>query len=359
MTMTEILKEVGRGKRGARDLTYEEAASAAELIVSGEATSAQIGAFFMAQRIKLESVDELKAFVAVFRKHAHRSPIPQGLDCAGPYDGRTTSYMATFATSFLLAAGGLPVTLHGTRTLPPKWGVTLTDLLGELGVDGSLMEWAPSARPADFAGVRFVPAEVWCPPLAKLRPIREELGLRTILNTIEKLLDYSDSPYLVYGVYHNTVFDRMAQLIQEFDYRKALIVQGAQGSEDLFIDRPTRTYVVDGGQAKLHLIDPETYGLDTPLPEEHEAAWTAAKQLSVTEQVLQGKAHPAYVNQVLLNGAVRLELAGRVDSVEEGIYTCKALLDSGSPWDTYCSWRDTLRMEQAANAERAKAPHQA
>lgn len=358
MVMTDILKEIGRGKRGARDLTYEEAVAAAEQMISGKASPAQIGAFFMAQRIKLESVDELKAFVTVFRKSAHRSPIPQGIDCAGPYDGRTTSYMATFATSFLLAAGGLPVTLHGTKSLPPKWGVTLPDLLGELGVDTDIMEWAPSARPADFAGVRFVPAEVWCPPLAKLRPIREELGLRTVLNTIEKLMDYSDSPYLVYGVYHNTVFDRMAQLIQRLDYRKALIVQGSQGSEDLFIDRPTRTYRVDGSEAKLHVIDPETYGLDTPLPEEH-AAWTAAKQLHVTEQVLQGKAHPAYVNQVLLNGAVRLELAGRVDSVEEGIYTCKTLLDSGSPWDTYCSWRDTLRLEQAAAAERAKASHQA
>lgn len=359
MTMTEILKEVGRGKRGARDLTYEEAASTAELMIGGHATPAQIGAFFMAQRIKLESVDELRAFVTVFRKHAHRSPIPQGLDCAGPYDGRTTSFMATFATSFLLAAGGLPVTLHGTPSLPPKWGVTLTDLLSELGVDSRLMEWAPAARPADFAGVRFVPAEVWCPPLARLRPIREELGLRTILNTIEKLLDFSDSPFLVYGVYHNTVFDRMAQLIEQLDYRRALIVQGAQGSEDLFIDRPTRTYVVGDGEAKLHVVDPETYGLDTPLPEEEDTVWTAAKQLKVTEQVLQGDAHPAYVNQVLLNGAVRLELAGRVDSVEEGIYTCKALLDDGSPWATYCSWRDTLRLEQAAATERAKAPHQA
>ncbi|MGZ7442581.1 anthranilate phosphoribosyltransferase [Paenibacillus sp. TH7-28] len=411
MLMTDILKEVGRGKRGARDLTYEEALAAAELIVNGEATSAQIGAFFMAQRIKLESVDELKAFVTVFRRHAHRSEVPGGLDCAGPYDGRTNSFIATFATSFLLAACDLPVTLHGTKSLPPKWGVTLPDLLGEMGIHAEKMEPPAAAQSAGAAGrtgaaevvrvrpgdaaevagvrpagaveaagvhpvgavaatgdrpsgaveaarVRFVPAEVWCPPLARLRPIREELGLRSILNTIEKLLDFSQSPYLVYGVYHNTVFDRMAQLVQELGYRRALIVQGTQGSEDLFIDRATRTYVVDQGTAKLHVIDPETYGLDTPLPEMN-TPWSAQQQLRVTEAVLRGEAHPAFVNQVLLNGAVRLELAERVSSVEEGVYTCKALLDSGAAWEAYCLWQEAMRLTQTAAAERGQISRKA
>ncbi|GIP08387.1 MAG: anthranilate phosphoribosyltransferase [Paenibacillus macerans] len=389
MLMTDILKEVGRGKRGARDLNYEEALAAAELIVNGDASPAQIGAFFMAQRIKLESVDELKAFVTVFRRHAHRSEVPGGLDCAGPYDGRTNSFMATFATSFLLAACELPVTLHGTKSLPPKWGVTLSDLLGEMGIHAEKMEPPAAAQPAGAArsggaaemvgvrpasaaevagvrpgcavtaaGVRFVPAEVWCPPLARLRPIREELGLRSILNTIEKLLDFSQSPCLVYGIYHNTVFDRIAQLIQELDYRRALIVQGTQGSEDLFIDRPTRTYVVDQGSAKLRVIDPETYGLDTPLPEAN-TPWSAQQQLRVTEAVLRGEAHPAFVNQVLLNGAVRLELAERVSSVEEGVYTCKALLDSGAAWDAYCLWQEAMRLTQTAAAEREQISRKA
>ncbi|MFD1177520.1 anthranilate phosphoribosyltransferase [Paenibacillus puldeungensis] len=341
MLMSDILKEVGRGKRGARDLTYEEARAAATAIINGDASQAQIGAFLMAQRIKMESVDELKAFVDVLRSSAFRSPVSEGLDCAGPYDGRTTTFMATLATAFLLASAGLPVTLHGTAPLPPKWGVTLPDVLREMGVDTTEApeRLASSARSIEYGGVKFVPAEASCPPLGRLRPIREELGLRTILNTAEKLIDYSESPYLVFGVFHNTVFDRMAQLIQRLEYRKALIVQGPQGSEDVYIDRPTRTYRIDGGEAKLHVIDPEAYGLDTPLPSAKDTVWSASDQLQITEQVLRGEAHPAFVNQVMLSGAVRLELAGRVDSVEEGIYTCKALLDSGKPWHLYCHWR--------------------
>ncbi|MBW7457998.1 anthranilate phosphoribosyltransferase, partial [Paenibacillus sepulcri] len=83
--ITKLLKEVGRGKRGARDLTYDEAYQAAEWIMNREATPAQIGAFFMAERIKMESVEEMEAFVAVCRNHAYRSPVQQGIDCAGPY----------------------------------------------------------------------------------------------------------------------------------------------------------------------------------------------------------------------------------------------------------------------------------
>ncbi len=170
--------------------------------------------------------------------------------------------------------------------------------------------------------------------------------MRTVLNTAEKLVDYSCSPYLVYGVYHNTVFERMAKLLVKLDYRKALIVQGAEGSEDIFIERPTRTYFVEDGEARLHVIDPETYGLDTPLPETEEA-WTAAKQIEVTEAVLQGGGHLAYMNQVLLNAAVRLRLSERVDSVEEGLYTCKHLLENGSAWELYRKWKGAMLAEGA------------
>lgn len=343
----ELMKEVGRGKRGARDLTFEEALLAADLIVNQKASQAQIGAFLMAERIKMESVEEMEAFVEVCRKQAYRSPILQeGLDCAGPYDGRKKTFYATFATAFLLAAAGLPTTIHGMASLPPKWGITLHDLLEEMGIHAEQLSREQIIGAASGTGVLFVPAELWCPPLKELRATREELGMRTVLNTAEKLVDYSCSPYLVYGVYHNTVFERMAKLLVKLEYRKALIVQGAEGSEDIFIERPTRTYIVEDGEARLHVIDPETYGLDTPLPETEEA-WTAAKQIEVTEAVLQGGGHIAYMNQVLLNAAVRLRLSERVESIEEGLYTCKHLLENGSAWELYRKWKGAMLAEGA------------
>ncbi|WP_025686394.1 anthranilate phosphoribosyltransferase [Paenibacillus maysiensis] len=339
MNIIEILKEVGRGKRGARDLNYAEAEAAAELIMTRSATPAQIGAFFAAERIKMESIAELEAFVNVCRKYTHRFPMQEGIDFAGPYDGRKSSFIATFATAFLLASCGIPVTMHGSAPLPPKWGVTLPLLLQEMGVTSGNMTRETAIHAAKLTGVLFVASEQWCAPLRDLRPIREELGLRTVLNTAEKLVDYGSSPYIVFGVFHNTVFDKTAKLMQNLNYRRALIVQGSEGSEDLFIDRPTRTYLLANGEGSLQVIDPEMYGLDSVVPEHN---WTPAEQLRITEEALQGIAPIAFSNQVLLNGAVRLFVAGRVDSVEEGLYTCKPLLENGDAWNLYCRWREAM-----------------
>ncbi|MDQ0194966.1 anthranilate phosphoribosyltransferase [Paenibacillus wynnii] len=337
--MINLLKEVARGKRGARDLTYEESTLAAESILGLKATPAQIGAFLIAERIKLESVEELEAFVTACRKYAHREPILEGLDCAGPYDGRTSSFIATFPVSFLLAAAGLPVTLHGTSSLPPKWGVTLLDIISAAGVDIRNLSRADAIIAAKRSGVLFADAEQWCPPLGDIRSIREEIGMRSIFNTAEKLIDYSYSPFIVFGIYHNTVFDRLSRLIIKLGYKRALVVQGAEGSEDLFIDRPTRVYSVQNGISELGIIDPESMGLDTPVPE---MQWTSRQQLITAEAVMQGGGHMAFYNQTLLNGAVRLHLAGKVNSVEEGLYVCKDLLDNGEAWNVYHNWKNAL-----------------
>lgn len=335
-----LLKEVARGKRGARDLTLKEALIAAELIVTQQATPAQIGAFMIAERIKMESVEELEAFATVLRKHADRSPIQQGLDCAGPYDGRKKSFYATFATSFVLAAAGLPVTLHATQSLPPKWGVTLLDLVRELDIELAHCSRDTIIRAAEETGVLLIPTEVWCPPLAELRSIRLELGMRTVLNSAEKFIDFSHSPYLAYGVYHSTVFDRMARLISHLGYTKALIIQGVEGSEDLHIDRPTRTLRIENSESTLEVIDPKSFGLHA---EAAEVEWTQQQQLLVTQNVLRGEAEPAYRNQVILNAAVRLQLANRVNSIEEGIDTSAALLENGAAQEVFNRWSSLVK----------------
>ncbi|GGO04517.1 anthranilate phosphoribosyltransferase [Saccharibacillus kuerlensis] len=364
--MIDLLKEVARGKRGARDLNYGESLEAAENILGGRSTPAQTGAFLIAERLKLESAEELEAFVSVLRRHSYRECRRPGIDFAGPYDGRQKTFWASLPTAFVVAAAGVPVTLHGSAPLPPKYGIVLHDILRAIGIDPLRLSRADAIAAADASaavnagadanvaiasrgatahhaggGVLFADSAKWCPPLGRLHDIREELGMRTLLNTAEKLVDYACSPYLVLSVFHNTVIDRLARLVSRLGYRKALIVQGAEGSEDVFIHRPTRIHTVEEGRCELDLLDPEMYGLDTELPEEDEP-WTARRQVETLEDVLQGGGHMAYYNQTLLNAAVRLHLAGAVGSIEEGIYTAKPLLDNGAAQNVYARWKSVL-----------------
>jgi len=336
--MIEILKEVGRGKRGARDLTLDEAAVAAERILNGQATDAQIGAFLVAERIKMESTDEITAFAEALRQGSLKHPLAGGVDCAGPYDGRTKSFYATLPTAFVLAACGVPATLHGSRSLPPKWGITLPDVLERWGVDVETEAGLERLlRAADASGFLFVPAELGCPKLARVRDIRIQLGLRTVFNSAEKLVRYSDAPYLAFGVFHGTVFEKMAQLVAGLGYKRAIIVQGSEGSEDLPVHKRSRLCVVQDGVSELMIIDPEVYQLHSEL---EEVDWTAERQAETALAVLQGGAPLAYTDMTILNGGVRLWLAGAAGSIEEGLDLARITLTSGQAHKKYLQWID-------------------
>ena len=339
--MIEYLKEVGRGKRGARDLTYDEAAAAASMIFEGKATDAQIGAFLVAERIKMESTDEIAAFAETLRQGSFKHGMEGGIDCAGPYDGRTKSFYATLPTSFALAACGVPATLHGSRSLPPKWGVTLPDVIAQWGVDVDTPEGLERLRrAADASGFLFVPAELGCPKLAQVRDIRTQLGLRTVFNSAEKLVRYSDAPYLAFGVFHGTVFDKMAQLVSSLGYRRAIIVQGSEGSEDLPVHKRSRLFLVQDGVSELVIVDPEVYQLQGELDED--AEWTAERQAATCLAVLQGAAALPYTDMTILNAGVRLWLVGAAATIEEGLDLARVTLSSGQAYKKFQQWRDVV-----------------
>lgn len=337
--MISLLKEVGRGKRGARDLNYEEAMRGAEAILSGEATPAQIGAFLVAERMKMESPDELRAFIDALRKRITPHPIPRSFDCAGPYDGRTRTFIATFPTAFVLAACGLPTTLHSSPSLPPKWGVTLTDVLQALHPPAADASREALISAAEQTGFMFVPTERWCKPLEELRSLRQELGLRTIFNTAEKLLRFTDAEAMAIGVFHGTVFEKITSALIELGVRRGIVVQGMEGSEDLAVDQRTRTYVIRDGSSELFIVDPELFELTAEVPE---GEWTAERQASTALSVLRGDAELPYLNMVLLNSAVRLWTGGITGSIEEGIYLARHALNQGTALQTYKDWTEAV-----------------
>ncbi len=338
--MISLLKEVGRGKRGARDLTYEEALQAAELILKGIATPAQIGAFLVAERIKMESPEELRAFIDALYSRSETYPFEGSFDCAGPYDGRSRSFMATLPTAFVLAACELPVTLHSSPSLPPKWGITLIDVLEALHIRTELLTREALIKAAQQSGILFVPTEAWCTPLGDLRPLRRELGLRTVFNTAEKLLRFSHPSYMAIGVFHGTVFEKIANLLIDLGIARGIVVQGMEGSEDISVEKRTRTYVIKDGTSELFIVDPEMFELMVEMPE---MEWSARQQAEAAMAVLKGEADLPYLNSVLLNSAIRLWIGEKASSIEEGIYMARHALDQGKAYERFEAWSTVLK----------------
>ncbi|MFK7696597.1 anthranilate phosphoribosyltransferase [Paenibacillus sp. HJGM_3] len=340
--MLDLIQEAGRGKRGNKPLTYEEASRAADSILDGHATPAQTAAFLTAQSIKPESAPQQAAFIDALRRRAFKHPIGGSIDFAGTSYGRSRAFLAALPSAFVLNACRLPVTLHGGASLQGVQGKprsTLTDIFGIWGIDVDSIPREAWIAGAQESGLLFVQAEQWCPPLSTLRALRQEIGIRTVFDTAERLLRPADSVCMAYGVASAGGFDKAAELLQSVGVQRALLAVAADGADDVPTDRRTRIYMMHDGVMDLHVIDPHTFGLHGPLPE---STWTAELQAHTVLDVLQGRAAGQLRNAVILNSALRLWVAERTVSIEEGIDYAKYALDQGIAWKYYLKWRDGI-----------------
>ncbi|MGO4886992.1 anthranilate phosphoribosyltransferase [Anaerobacillus sp. MEB173] len=346
--MKQWIRAVGRGRNGARDLTLAEATEAAKLIVAGNSTEAQTAAFLIAERIKKETPDELLAFATEFghasRKiHLSSAKSSETIDFAGPYDGRKT-FAATVPVSILLAERGLPVFLHGIDTLPPKYGSTLKAIFEKLKVpvEASAKQIAQSIEEVNIG---FAWTEKFCPPLAAIRPVREQIGLRTIINTTEKLLNLTNANSVMIGVFHKSAVDKLIPIFQKLSYKYSYIVQGADGSEDLPIHRKSFIYKVSQSTVDQMTINPEDFGLKHEKSEEKESL-TLDQQVSIITKIVEGDSSEElayYRDQVIFNAGIRYYLFGKSASIEEGIAYAKQQLSGKKAFLHLQTWRRILQ----------------
>ncbi|WP_202077763.1 anthranilate phosphoribosyltransferase [Caldalkalibacillus salinus] len=289
--MQTYLKEVARGKKGARHLTYEEASEVARQMISGEATDAQVAAFLIALRLKGQSAEEIRAFINQFRVHA--TPIQVSptirerlIDVAGPYDGRQT-FAATVPVSILLAERGIPSYLHSSDTLPPKKGTSIKDIVERLGVHttGSAQD-VGSSLDQQYIGVAWT--EKLCPTLSHLKTVRAQIGVRSFLNTVEKLLNLSHASAVIVGIFHKTVLDVHIEMLRAMGFKQSYIVQGIEGSEDVPIHRKSVIYEVTSQDVHTHHIDPQAFGLKYEKDPTKENL-TLAQQVNIIDRLLEGE----------------------------------------------------------------------
>ena len=310
MSIAKYIKEIGRGKEGARSLDRDQAHDLMTQVLDGHVTDLEIGAFAIAMRIKGESLDELEGFLAATAERCLRVHSDRPIVVLPSYNGARKLPNLTPLLAQLLAQEGVPVLVHGMAKDPGR--VTTAEIFHDLGL--------PVAQ--DLAGIAqawqrrepvFIRTEHLCPPLARLLDARWVIGLRNPAHTVAKLLDPCppDSALRVVNYTHPEYGHTLTQFLQR-THANALLMRGTEGEPVADPRRTPKMELFLGGTAQPALSVAAREGVLTEvpiLPRECDAATTALYIQSVTSG--EKPAPPALLQQVecLLQALARLPAA--------------------------------------------------
>ncbi|MBF0374613.1 MAG: anthranilate phosphoribosyltransferase, partial [Alphaproteobacteria bacterium] len=319
--MKDMIARVADG----RPLSEAEAEAAFEIIMSGDATPAQIGGFLMALRVRGETVEEIAGAARVMRAKALRVDAPEGaIDTCGTGGDGAGTYNVSTAAALVAAACGVPVAKHGNRALSSKSGSA--DVLTALGVkidaDVSLVREALWT-----AHIGFLMAPRHHNAMRHVAGPRVELGVRTLFNLLGPLSNPAGTRRQLIGVFAERWVRPLAEVLGRLGAERAWVVHGSDGLDELTTTGPSLVAEWRGGHLTTFEISPEAAGLDRARPEDLRGgdAQTNAAALSA---VLDGKQGP-YRDIVVLNAGAALVVAGKAPDVSEGATLAAAALDDG------------------------------
>jgi anthranilate phosphoribosyltransferase len=314
------------GKIAARqDLTGEEMRGVMNLIMSGEATPSQIGAFLMGMRVKGETVGEIAAAVSILREKMVPVEAPENVvDIVGTGGDGAESLNISTATAIVVAAAGVPVAKHGNRALSSKSGAS--DVLQALGVKIDLTPEQIS-RCITEAGIGFMFAPAHHPAMKHVGPARAELGTRTMFNLLGPQSNPAGARRYMLGVYARNWVEPVAAALLANRAVSAWVVHGDSGLDELSTTGPSFVASIKGGSLTSFEITPEDAGLPRATLADLKGA-EPAYNAGRLRALLDGTKDP-YRDIVLLNAAAALIVAGRADTLKLGADLAAREIDSG------------------------------
>ena len=343
MILRDLLRVLGSSdRRDGRNLTHEEAFRAFGTIFDGGESEIRIGAFLIAMRWKGITVEELTGFARAARTRA-RIPCEgmRGLCClCPPHDGADFEPPLEVAAGFVAAGAGARILLVSDRGVPPRRGLTAGDVLDTLG---AAMSWdAGEVEPrVEHLGFASIAAPAVLPALLELRRVRSEVGVRTPLSTIEKLLVPSTAS-VVTGAQHGPVLGVAVETISSLGHPSGIVIQGMGGGLVPNLKRRTRGIELSGDHQVPLTVEPGDFGLacsenpELPMygpPDEGEGTGDNPHVVraagDIIDAVLKGETGPAR-NATILTTAVVLKAAGRAMTLAEGVDLAVKSLDEGA-----------------------------
>src|SRR3954454_18990402 len=310
-----------------KDLSREEARRVMDSIMSGEATEAQIGGVLVALRLKGETADEIAGAAEAMRAHVIpvRPRRDDLVDTAGTGgDGGKTFNIST-AAALVAAAAGAGVAKHGKRSVSSGSGSA--HVLEALGFS---LELAPPriARSIDELGFGFMFAPTHHPAMKHAGPVRRELAARTVFNVLGPLTNPAGARARVVGVYSALLVPVIADVLAKLGARRAFVVHGAGGIDELSPAGPNLVCEVVEGDVRRREIDPLELGVERCDPDELRGGDAAENAQKIREEFEGGNGgrRPALV----LNAAGAIAAGGGARDLKEGIGIAREALDSGA-----------------------------
>ncbi|MGQ0669738.1 MAG: anthranilate phosphoribosyltransferase [Actinomycetota bacterium] len=323
MVITEALARLLEG----HDLSRDQSREVMDQIMQGEATPAQIGGFLVALRVKGETAEEIAGCAEAMRQHVLpvRPERRDLIDTAGTGgDGARTLNISTTA-GLVAAAAGASVAKHGNRAVSSRSGSA--DVLEALGFSLDL-EPSAIACSIDRFGFGFLFAPAHHPAMRHAGPVRRELATRTVFNILGPLTNPAGASAQLIGVYSAELVPKIAGVLALLGARRALVVHGAGGIDELSPAGPSLAYEVKQGDVREGEIDPRELGLPVCSPEDL-AGGTPAENAATVRAIFDGARGPKR-DAVLLNAAAALMVAGMVGDLREGLALAAEAVDSGA-----------------------------
>jgi len=306
-------------------LSREEAASAFDSMMSGEATPSQMGGLLMALRVRGETVEEITGAVAAMRAKMLRVKAPaEALDVVGTGGDGSGSVNVSTCASFIVAGAGVPVAKHGNRALSSRSGAA--DVLASLGVR---IDLSPEqvGRCVQEAGIGFMFAPAHHPAMKNVNPTRVELATRTIFNLLGPLSNPAGVKRQMVGTFSRHWIEPMAQVLKNLGSEAAWVVHGSDGLDEITTCGPTNIAVLENGSVRTFDIKPEDAGLKRSAPEALRGG-DAQDNARALLDVLKGK-KSALRDVAAFNAAAALIVAGRAKEIKEGLSIAEQSIDSG------------------------------
>ncbi|MFN7203877.1 MAG: anthranilate phosphoribosyltransferase family protein [Aphanizomenon sp.] len=325
----EFIQKIGSGNHTSENLTRAEAATGTKMMLLGEATPAQIGAFLIAHRIKRPTGEELAGMLDSYDELSPKlSPIAQPVIVLGvPYDGRTRTAPINIITALLLAAAGQAVIMHGGNRLPTKYGLPLIEIWQGLGINWTSLSLEQTQQVFEETGIGFIYTTKHFPLNETLWEYREQLGKRPPLATMELIwCPYAGDAHIIAGFVHPPTEIMFQVALGLREVKKYTFIKGLEGSCDLPRDR---TAIIGLSSSKPETLTrlqlpPREYGFTT----KNVPLTTTEELITDMQGILTGKANELR-QTALWNGGFYLWRSGVCSDMQAGIDKATELINSG------------------------------